>query len=381
MSLIRVTALSILCCGCAEANAPPQNHLPMRDSLGIEIVEAADLSNLDTLAWRVDSTKSLTIGVTDGEAPYVFAAIAGVARLRDGRIVVADRGVDVLRFFDETGSFLYAVGGRGDGPSEYRSIHLLRKMASDSLIIVDQEGARITVLDPEGQQARRYRMATSAGEVLPIPAWGVFADGTQLTMTFEGMDEVAPGVRQYRSGFRRLSQGGQVVASYEGAIQSMRMVNRAIAGPDAGSGGPPPAEWAVGETLFLYAPNPAELEWWIYGDLEGVERILRIGDSDPWAVAADENLFGLFTADRSEALWFELSASQGENGEALWVVHPPGQRPLIGLRLPVVGALHPGARTPIMEIGEDYLLLASLNEDGAPVVRMMSLQKGSIGTR
>src|SRR5688572_27933839 len=81
-------------CACAESETNDPATLERRDSVGISIVEVADLSGVDTLLWRVDANAAITIGVSDGDAPYLFTSIGGVARLDDGRIVVADRGTD-----------------------------------------------------------------------------------------------------------------------------------------------------------------------------------------------------------------------------------------------------------------------------------------------
>jgi hypothetical protein len=354
---------------------PPRHEVLVRDSLGITVEDAPNLSAVDTLAWRVDVGNSLTIGVTDGEDPYIFAAIAGVARLSDGPIVVGDRGTDEVRFFDSTGVFLHAVGGRGDGPGEYRSLAIVKKVASDSIVVVDRDGGRVTVLDPGGREARRYSMPISDGNELPAPVWGVFSDGTQLTMPTVGMEAIAPGVMQHRSGFRRMSEGTRTVASYQGAVRSLRFVNERLAGPGAREGGPPPSKWGLGEEYFLYAPSTFELEWWIYPGEGQVERILRIADPSPWSTSPETAVTGALTADRSGRVWIELNTMHRGEIQPIWIVWPSERGPQYALRLPPVATYTATASTPVMEIGDDYVLIASLTEDGAPVVRLMPLQK------
>jgi hypothetical protein len=371
----RLVAVTLLLWGCSEPGTASRHEVVVRDSVGIAVVDAPDLSAVDTLAWRVDVGNALTIGVTDGEDPYLFSAIAGVARLSDGRIVVADRGTDEVRFFDSTGAFLHAVGGRGDGPGEYRSIAILRRVASDSIVVVDRDGGRVTVLDPGGRQVRRFFMAISDGNELPTPVWGVFSDGTQLTLSTVGMEMIAPGVLQHRSGFRRMHEGTRTVTSYQGAVQTLRMVNERLAGPGAREGGPPPSSWAVGEDLFLYAPSTFELEWWIYAGEGQLERILRIADPSPWSTSSETAVAGKLTADTSGRVWIELNTMHGGEVQPVWLVWPAERGPMYALRLPPVATYTALASTPVMEIGEDYVLIASLNEDGAPVVRLMPLHR------
>jgi hypothetical protein len=370
-----ILALTLLLWGCSEPGMPRQHDVVVRDSSGIAVVDVPNLMAVDSVAWRVDLGNSTTIGVTDGEDAYLFAAIAGVARLSDGRIAVGDRGTDEVRFFDSTGSFLHAIGGRGDGPGEFRSIAILKRLASDSIVVVDRGGGRVTILDPEGQEARRYVMPISDGNELPSPVWGVFSSGAHLTTRSEGMEPVAPGVMDLRSGFQRSREGNRAVIRFQGAVQSSRMVNQSLASPGAGEGGPPPSGWAAGGDLFLFAPSTFELEWWIYGRTGQLERILRIADPSPWSTSPDTAVVSTLTADTAGRIWIQLNTTNGAEIHPVWIVWPPERGPEYAVRLPPVATYNAFSSAPVMEIGEDYVLIAPLNEDGAPVVRLLPLQK------
>ncbi|NBB86818.1 MAG: hypothetical protein GVY12_11460 [Bacteroidetes bacterium] len=66
----------------------------------------------------VEATVDLELGEADGDAPYLFGRIAGVAVDDDGRIFVADRQGSTIRAYDAEGTYLYAVADMGEGPGE-----------------------------------------------------------------------------------------------------------------------------------------------------------------------------------------------------------------------------------------------------------------------
>ena len=115
---IGVTVLLFMGVGCNEAALKASGPV-VRDSSGITVVENPDPSAFDTLSWRADTSRIVRIGALEGDGPNVFGRIGGVARLSDGRIVVADAEAHEIRFFAPDGSFLSRTGRRGGGPGEY----------------------------------------------------------------------------------------------------------------------------------------------------------------------------------------------------------------------------------------------------------------------
>jgi len=68
-----------------------------------------------------------------------------VRELADGRLIVADRGEQRLVLIDWRG-VEELIGGRGDGPGEYRGVGALFTMPGDSTLFVDSYHYRWTVL-------------------------------------------------------------------------------------------------------------------------------------------------------------------------------------------------------------------------------------------
>lgn len=75
-------------------------------------------------ALRLRGEVELSIGVTEGEEPYLFAKVEALTRGFDERIYVGDTGAQEVRAFDSTGAYLFQVGRPGEGPGEFRGFQI-----------------------------------------------------------------------------------------------------------------------------------------------------------------------------------------------------------------------------------------------------------------
>jgi hypothetical protein len=143
-----------LCCLAilVQACAGDVGHSATRDSAGIRIIENATPAWTAGDAQKLSATPALVIGTQDG-ASYELSRISGAARLSDGRIVIADGASRQLRFFDSTGHFLNVVGGRGQGPGEFRDLDVLHHLRGDTLIAGRETGS-VAVFSGDGRFLR-----------------------------------------------------------------------------------------------------------------------------------------------------------------------------------------------------------------------------------
>jgi hypothetical protein len=153
-----------------------------RDSAGIRIVDNAKPTWTAGREWRL-STKPVDIGAGGGPN-YELGRIAGVTRLSDGRLVVADESTLQLRFYDASGRFVKSVGGRGGGPGEFlRQFHAISRLPGDSIAAETQNGA--TIFSPNGSYVRNVEYGRLPG-VPPFPPPGLLAwfdNGTAVVRT------------------------------------------------------------------------------------------------------------------------------------------------------------------------------------------------------
>lgn len=117
--------------------------------------------------WRL--VPELTLGALEGDRPDVFSTISGLAVDADGRILVVDRNTNQLRFFSAQSEHLRTVGRTGEGPGEYTQINGILRLSPDSLLVIDQQGNRYSILTSEDGYERSVRRQ--------LPFFGWLFDG------------------------------------------------------------------------------------------------------------------------------------------------------------------------------------------------------------
>ena len=138
---------------------PAGFHSEIRDSAGVRIVENSEPPEGSRLGWTVGPEPTVTIGVAEGEEPYMLYGAIDAARLDDGRIVVANIGTNELRVFDAAGTHLATWGGRGEGPGEFRSLWRVEPWPGDSIIAWYAPRLGVSVFDAQGNHGRSFTLA------------------------------------------------------------------------------------------------------------------------------------------------------------------------------------------------------------------------------
>ncbi len=135
---------------CGESEESAASALVERDSAGVAIVEipAALLAELPQLT--LSATPDLSIGVIEGEEPYMFSAPRFTRTLAGDTILVVNGRTSSLRYYTPEGTFLREVGRSGEGPGEYQFIGGLSGLPDGSWIVWDSRQRRITLLEPGG---------------------------------------------------------------------------------------------------------------------------------------------------------------------------------------------------------------------------------------
>ncbi|MGK7312960.1 MAG: 6-bladed beta-propeller [Candidatus Longimicrobiales bacterium M2_2A_002] len=137
-----------------------------------------------------------TVGVTEGDERYVFGRIADLALGPDGRIYVLDAQAANLRIFAADGTYISTVGRKGAGPGEFAVPYSIAFDEHDRLWVADAGNARYSVFDLEGSFLNSY----------PIPFPRSLVPG-QSRFTRDG----------------RLLEVAQLMAVIQGADGSVRM--------------------------------------------------------------------------------------------------------------------------------------------------------------
>ena len=157
-----VVVLAVLLAACEKATSADPSRLVDQTIDGVRIVENSTLS-ADSTSWTFDSVPHVVIGAADGDPRYIIGRLAGYVRRPDGTVLIADGIAQTVRAYDSAGVFLRQYGRAGDGPGEYRVLANIVAAQSDSMFVVDYEGRRVNVLDPQLEFVRSFRIRLQDG--------------------------------------------------------------------------------------------------------------------------------------------------------------------------------------------------------------------------
>lgn len=103
-------------------------------------------------SWGVvQSVPVLAVGGDDGARGHQFVTVMDARRLGGGGLAVAEHPSQEIRLFSPAGDLVRVLGGRGDGPGEFRDIRSLAVRRGDTLHAFDARSQRVSILTPEGR--------------------------------------------------------------------------------------------------------------------------------------------------------------------------------------------------------------------------------------
>lgn len=365
----------------------------------------SDDAGADLESWNVSADPMTTIGLMEGDAPYLFQDVRAAQFTADGRIVVADGGHGAIRVFDADGRFLAEMGGEGEGPGEFLSLRDIWIASPDTIGAWDSETLRVSYFESDGTLARTVGLEPS-GESAGVGNLdfmvGVLPEGTLLVGSVGLGADGDP--RPDRVSIERFGPDG----AHLGRLAEVTGLRRRMTGPVTGPVPFSPFPYfavADGAVLFTNGEAPAIRVW-----EGGAERTLELPPAghDPaaaWAALGPEleasghpladlflgqldrvprsdsipHLAGLIVDDAGyawtkryeapdDALW--LSGGQRVHGGRWWVVRPKG-----GL---VALAELPSGLIPL-QVSGDLVLGLTVDEMGIERVQVHALERGSGG--
>lgn len=167
-----VPLLLIACTGACDAIPPPDSA----SRTGV-VVESKAPRWRGADVWQLDTLPAATIGEPNGGAEYDLSNVIGAARLSDGRLVIANRGTNDLRYYDARGKHLRTAGREGDGPGEFRFIDAIGNVG-DNVLVWDAFARRVSWFGGNGAFAGSTTLESLD---LPFPVLlGFWDDGSML---------------------------------------------------------------------------------------------------------------------------------------------------------------------------------------------------------
>ncbi len=176
--VVRTAAISMLLASAVSRHAAHAQSAvtAVRDSAGIRIVSHSGSARPQS-RWRIGPEPLLEIGGENSAGPTLFNDIWGAARTIRGDIVVSDNATQELRMFDSNGRHLRSFGRRGDGPGEFWQIKRVYVRGDTVLAIDTQRGTALFTLD--GKLIRQRQQPFVKG-FMADGGWGVLRDGSVI---------------------------------------------------------------------------------------------------------------------------------------------------------------------------------------------------------
>lgn len=189
----------------AEAQAVPSSFVT-RDSVGVRIVDSEMPDTTQPALWTFSEKPLLAVGEVEGDEHYLLNHVAAPHIIEGGRLLLGNAGAE-LRWYDEQGRFVKAVGKKGDGPGEFRSITAIHEVNDTAVLVADGWNNRITVLRGDGKVVTTYQVQ---GETVE----GVLDDGRLVGRTGGGWsmgEQGRPGVAETTTAIHVISDEGRRV--------------------------------------------------------------------------------------------------------------------------------------------------------------------------
>lgn len=195
-AILIVPVLALFAAGCHQSSDGRSQAEVLPSGL-VRVTNSGEPGWTSETAWRLE--EDLRLGNVGGEGPEQFSRIGAILADSEGYIYVLDLFSQEIRVFQPDGTFSHVVGGRGEGPGEFRDASAMMIGPGDTLWVIDPHRlSRYSAFDRNGgflrSHTRRIQGYAFDGGFTPegrLIDWG-------LTFPDEGPDVVAGARIVYR---------------------------------------------------------------------------------------------------------------------------------------------------------------------------------------
>jgi hypothetical protein len=206
-------ALLLLAAGCGSREAGADTAVS--DSAGVRIVQS-DADNPvwgQAETWMLSANPRLQVGNRAGNPNQQLYQVRDAERLPDGRILVANFGIGMVRIFDGAGSHVANLSTPAPDGETVAPVGVYA-LPGDSVLAVGSDGS-LSVYASDGRLARRASVTLPAdgveGSFRPV---GRFDDGSLLYRVDLPDDSLATGTGRRMIRLLRYGADGRLIAPY-----------------------------------------------------------------------------------------------------------------------------------------------------------------------
>jgi len=212
-----LTLAGVLLMSACGPEAEPGPTVSVRDSSGVTIVENRGDLEPGSGGWEIGEAPTLSIGTFQGDSLQQLFRVQGAVRLPGGAVAVANAGYGQVRVYGPDGEFVRAVGRKGEGPGEFQAPALAGFLPPDTLVVVDSQLRRITLLTVDGDIQESATMDEGVGGgVYPR---GMFSDGRVVVgggfyFSSASGEELSSGYSRRSTTYRSVNRDGALVTDF-----------------------------------------------------------------------------------------------------------------------------------------------------------------------
>ncbi len=177
-SPLLIGAICTIAAGLRPGEVEAQRARSVVDSAGVSIVTSDPFAADRRCA--VGEAPFFSVGDALGNERYEFYRLRGMARLSDGSVAVIDRRDQRVRIFNQNGEFVRSMGGRGEGPGEFRNPWFMWALPGDTLWVGDYRPQRFNVFSRDGEFVRLVTLNPPYPN--PSRGGGVLSNGTSINL-------------------------------------------------------------------------------------------------------------------------------------------------------------------------------------------------------
>lgn len=187
MALIILMSLLIFIFACDKQNSKVESRIEEID--GVTIIR--NPNNAIYMDEIFSLEEDLSIGIAEGNEDNMFSEVYDIAVDTQGNIYVTEGSLAHIRVFDETGSYLRAIGRKGQGPGEFQMPVFVQITSHNEVLVHDYMAQRLSFFSLDGEYLKQIRTDKTRSSFIPLslcPNGNLVVEANSLPLPIGGKE-------------------------------------------------------------------------------------------------------------------------------------------------------------------------------------------------